>query len=70
MLDPFVGSGTTLTVAHSLGRNSVGIEIMEKYHEIGVKQLESSGAKVFKAGVHPKLKKLRNTKKKKVLVKA
>ena len=34
VLDPFVGSGTTLKVARYLGRNSIGIEINKKYIEI------------------------------------
>lgn len=31
VLDPFVGSGTTLFAAHELKRNSVGIEIVKEY---------------------------------------
>jgi site-specific DNA-methyltransferase (adenine-specific) len=34
VLDPFVGSGTTLAVAKSLGRGGVGIEINPDYCEI------------------------------------
>jgi len=31
VLDPFAGSGTTLEVARSLGRNSVGIDVLSEY---------------------------------------
>jgi DNA modification methylase len=34
VLDPFVGSGTTCSVAYSLGRNSVGIDIHPHYIEL------------------------------------
>ncbi len=34
MLDPFVGTGTTVSVAKSLGRRGVGVEINERYVEI------------------------------------
>ena len=34
VLDPFAGSGTTIAVAQRLGRNAVGIEIMEEYCKI------------------------------------
>ena len=34
VLDPFLGSGTTCEVAHSLRRNSVGIEIIPEYTDM------------------------------------
>jgi len=34
VLDPFMGSGTTLTVANRMKRNSIGIEIVPEYYEM------------------------------------
>ncbi len=42
VIDPFVGSGTTLVAAQDLNRNSVGFDLQEKYIDLCVERLKSN----------------------------
>jgi len=62
ILDPFVGSGTTMKVARELGRNSIGIEIKKSLIPIikkkvgfdGQQQLLESGQDTFEVIIREK----------------
>lgn len=42
VLDPFMGSGTTLSVANKMKRNSIGIEIVPEYYKMVERQLNTA----------------------------
>ena len=39
VLDPFMGSGTTMRVAQRMHRNSIGIEILDEYYGLAKSQI-------------------------------
>ncbi len=47
VLDPFMGSGTTLVVAKRMRRNSIGIDIVPEYYEMVKEQLFSAELFLF-----------------------
>jgi DNA modification methylase len=50
VLDPFLGSGTTLLVANRLGRSGVGIELNESYARMAAERIENDAG--WLADVH------------------
>ncbi|KKK82623.1 hypothetical protein LCGC14_2801520, partial [marine sediment metagenome] len=49
VLDPFLGSGTTLKVARELGRKGIGIELNQEYIDMAIKRIKLN-QKLFSFG--------------------
>ncbi len=47
VLDPFMGSGTTIQVANRMGRHSIGIDIMEEYYTMVKNSVEPEKLVLF-----------------------
>lgn len=52
VLDPFMGSGTTLKVAKKMKRNSIGIDILQQYCEKVKKELKGNEFLLFEPEVN------------------
>lgn len=52
VLDPFMGSGTTLKVANRMRRHSIGIEIVPEYYNLVKSQLEPIEIYLFEEDKH------------------
>lgn len=47
VLDPFMGSGTTIQVANRMGRHSIGIDIIEEYYKMVKNSVEPEKLVLF-----------------------
>jgi len=47
VLDPFLGTGTTMIAAAKWGRNSIGYEIDSHYYDLAVKRIERETSSLF-----------------------
>src|SRR5574344_541781 len=52
VLDPFMGSGTTIIVATRMERNSIGIDVVPEYYEMVKNQLKVSKQNLLETGTN------------------
>lgn len=46
ILDPFMGSGSTMVACANTGRRGIGIELMQEYYDIAVKRVKDAQAQL------------------------
>lgn len=63
VLDPFMGSGTTVNVANKMGRVGIGIEIVKEYYRLAENQLSQN---IFAAEPKVKYEKTKTGRRKKI----
>ena len=62
VLDPFMGSGTTIVVAEKMRRNSIGIDILPEYYKMVQELINPPQLQIFdKKGSYGKVKPKRNS---------
>jgi DNA modification methylase len=47
VLDPFVGTGSTMIAAAKWGRNSIGVEVSREYSEMARRRFEKEAGSLF-----------------------
>lgn len=47
VLDPFMGSGTTMVACVNTGRMGIGMELMQEYYNIAVKRVNDTQSRLF-----------------------
>jgi len=52
VLDPFVGTGSTLVAAHDLGRNAVGFDLKKEYVDFANKRVPESNDELQHLAIH------------------
>ena len=60
VLDPFVGSGTTIIASNNLGRKAIGIDINSKYKKIAEKRLKKKKHTKYQYIIADATKKIKN----------
>lgn len=66
VLDPFMGSGTTVLVAKKMGRIGVGIEIIKEFYDLANRELNKIHENLFVAETKEKYEKTKHVRSKKV----
>ena len=51
VLDPFMGSGTTIIIANKLGRNAIGIDLQKEYYSLVKKETLQNQLSIFEPKV-------------------